>query len=375
MTRTSMAVLILVASPTLACSDPGDLAQPSESDAANTEASESDTAKTDASESDTANTDASESDALAPLPDCLGASAPLVVSGQGLPYATATVGGAPGWFLLDFATTASTIDEAAFGGQVSAIPGTTDRYADFAFFGPWGEVRLIRHDHSRVIATVPQAGIIGTDFLSLHVYALDFRPLGEHAGLAADAPGWAVYRADGAGCDDTTLARLGLRPLSTAGHYANLPPAGRPNVPTVPIRIGDATAVAQLDTGFDDDLVPGSVNVNAALFESIAEDLRGARRPDLDLALTTCVGLAEPVEAWVPSAPLEFIAPSGEVARRVDEVVLFVKRTPPAANVCGGIGTSSTPAAQVGATLLRGAGLLVIDPLTSRVWMGDAPPR
>ncbi|MBT9560420.1 MAG: hypothetical protein IV100_30625 [Myxococcales bacterium] len=309
-----------------------------------------------------------------PLPACLGVSVPLVVSGQGLPYATATVGGAPGWFLLDFATTSSTIDEGAFQGAVAAIPGTGNQYGAFDFFGPWGAVRLDRQDHSGVSATVRQAGILGTDFLSLHVYTLDFRSAGtRNPGIVAQSPGWAVYRAPGGGCDDATLTGLGLRAVSTEGHYSNdLSEVQGPNVPTVPVRVGGASAVAQLDTGFDDVLVPGSVNVNEAFFDAIPDAARGTRRPDLDLALTTCVGIAETVEAWAPDAPFEFVGPGGETVREVDGVVLFVKRTPAAAAPCGGIGTWDTPAAQVGATILSGSGVLVFDPLTSRVWMAGS---
>lgn len=310
-----------------------------------------------------------------PLPACLGVSAPLVVSGQGLPYATATVGGEPGWFLLDFATTSSTIDEGAFQGGVAAIPGTGNQYADFDFFGPWGTVRLARQDHAGVSASVRQAGIIGTDFLSLHVYTLDFRSAGaRNPGVAAQSLGWAVYRAPGAGCDDAALMGLGLQAVSTKGHYSNdLNQVQGPNVPTVPVRVGGASAVAQLDTGFDDVLVPSSVNVNEAFFDAIPDAARGTRRPDLDLALTTCVGIAETVEAWAPDAPFEFVGPGGEAVREVDGVVLFVKRTPAAAAPCGGIGTWDTPAAQVGATILSSSGIVVFDPLTSRVWMAGTP--
>ncbi|AGP37177.1 hypothetical protein [Sorangium cellulosum] len=55
------------------------------------------------------------------------------------------------------------------------------------------------------------------------------------------------------------------------------------------------------------------------------------------------------------------------------DVMLFLKDTPPEARQCGGIGTWSIPAAQVAASFYVDARRLVFDPVTSRV--GAEPPR
>jgi hypothetical protein len=292
-------------------------------------------------------------------PECLGVSQPITLVGQGLPYAEASVGPSKGWFLLDWATTASAIDPQGFPPP-SPVPlaGSVDRFAGFEFFGPWGDVTLHVQDHSGYGGPIRQAGIVGTDFLALHVYTLDYA-------------GGRVFRADGPGCDDVALSGLGLAALSTAGYFAReLSRVTKgPNVPTVPVGVGAATAVAQLDTGFDDALVPNSMNINEVFFGQIAEVDRGTRRPDLDLTLTTCAGVAEHVDAYAAAAPLVFLGADGAPVREVNDLILFVKRTPAEAAVCGGIGTWNTPGAQVGASIIAGSGLVVFDPRSERVWM------
>jgi hypothetical protein len=49
--------------------------------------------------------------------------------------------------------------------------------------------------------------------------------------------------------------------------------------------------------------------------------------------------------------------------------VLFVKKPPQAAKVCGGIGTWTTPASQIGGSFFVELGVMVFDPLSSRVWV------
>jgi hypothetical protein len=58
--------------------------------------------------------------------------------------------------------------------------------------------------------------------------------------------------------------------------------------------------------------------------------------------------------------------------RALRGATLFVKRTPSEAARCGGIGTWSVPAAQVGASVLAELGLVVFDPFASRVWIRNA---
>lgn len=320
-------------------------------------------------------------------PACLGErlSGRLV---KGLPYATLAVGrpddARSGAFLLDWGTTRSTIDLLAFAPSAPPASGCDPTYLGerctfegFSFFGPWGPVTFTTADHrgdgnEGSAEGVRQAGILGTDFFATAVYAIDFR--------SGD-----VFRASaGAACDASTLDAKGYSAHTSAGFFAHdfgalrpltdvVPDADPsftvPNVPTVPLRVGSVSAHTQLDTGFADSRVPHSVNVNEAFFEALSAAHPDAliRAAELDLALTTCVGLAEPVEAYrlARGFAAELVAARGS-SRRAEDAVLYVKRTPESARVCGGIGTWQVPAAQIGASFFAGA-TVVFDPFRGEV--------
>ena len=285
-----------------------------------------------------------------------------------MPYATVRVGAAAGYFVLDFASTRSTIDVTngfTPGPAPQPKAGTADQFDGFDFFGSWGTVTLLLQDHSGIRGTVHQAGIVGTDFLMFDVYTVDY----EHA---------AVYRAErGAFCADDVLRAAGLAPLSTASYYASDPSRlaqGVPNVPTVPVRLGTAQAVAQLDTGFDDGGYRHAVNVNRAFFDAIrAAGVALEAVPAASMTLSTCVpGQTETVTAYrtPPGVTFDFLAADGTPARSAAGVWIFLEETPAEARGCGGIGTWTTPAAQVGASFYVEAKRVVFDPFSSRVWMG-----
>jgi hypothetical protein len=312
------------------------------------------------------------------LPSCIGDSLPISL-GANLPFVEAWVGTAAskGQFLVDFATTASTIDLAAFSTKPAASGcdstklGQSCTFADLDFFGSWGSVQLFTADHSGLIGGIREAGILGTDFLSVHSFALDY----------------SAKKLSKSTCADADLKGVGFAPLSTEGFYAKdlskLKPLSEvvsgaasglhvPNVPTVPVKIADVAAVAQLDTGFADSLVPYSLNINVAYYDAIVAAAPEAlvRDATKDLTLSTCVGVSEPVEAYTLSgASLQFVTTTGTVARSFPDTVVFVKRTPASAKSCGGIGTWSAPAAQVAASFFVDLGVLVIDPVGSRVWV------
>ena len=145
------------------------------------------------------------------------------------------------------------------------------------------------------------------------------------------------------------------------------------NVPTVPVRIGPLQTVAQVDTGYDDGHRPYSLNINGALFDALQRQRVPLKpRPDIALQLSTCVpGLNETVEAW-QLVGRQSVGLQDETGATVPvparRVTLFVKRTPAAASVCGGIGTWAQPAAQLGASFVA-RGALVVDPVSQRVWL------
>jgi hypothetical protein len=320
------------------------------------------------------------------LPACLGASRAMR-GAEGMPYVDATLGSAPdvgtGAFLLDFASTTSTVDLAVFGAPKPvasncdpSLLGALCTFAALDFFGNVGSVNLFTADHSFVRAGVRQAGIFGTERLRAHVYTID------HAGKTVRQANKESF------CKDTELAASGFVALSTTGYYANafsdLRPlteldsaAGAgirvPNVPTVPIRIAGTSGLAQLDTGFDDAVTPYSINVNQAYFDRIRATAPNALARDAarDVTLSTCAGVSEPVEAYrlAAGSSAELVATDGRAVHPRADAIVFVKRTPVAAYRCGGIGTFTVPAAQVGASFFVAAKTSVFDPFSARVWM------
>jgi hypothetical protein len=318
-------------------------------------------------------------DPLASLVGCLGTSATLTVSSQ-MPYMNVPVGSESGEFVIDFGSTFSSIDLHAFappGPSTSGCDptklGVTCTVDGFAFFAPPGPVFLVTENFSGISGSVRQAGIVGTDFTSLKIITLSYA-------------GGRIFASPSAGfCDDSALIAAGFGAVTMSGFFSNdlstLSPMSSvdstatsghvPNVPTVPVRVAGASAVAQLDTGFDDALVHFSVNVNPAYRDAILAADSGAlvRDASHDLTLSTCTGASESVQAYKMGAgrTFDFVGPSGSAVRSVSGATIFVKTSSPKA--CGGIGTWTVPAAQIAASFFVDMGALVFDPYSSRVWM------
>jgi len=229
-------------------------------------------------------------------------------------------------------------------------------------------------DHSGIRGPLPQAGLIGTDLLSAHVITLDYAN-----GL--------LRRATAEGfCSDGELRRAGFLPLSSRDYYGSSGAAlrcpaaprrgGCPNIPTIPLRIGSVGAVAQVDTGFADGLRPPSMNINRALLRRLKRaGMPLIREPGADLNLTSCVrGEVERVLAYRLAAgrAVELVGSDGNAVRRLPGVTLFLKDSPAAIQACGGIGTWSEPAAQLGASFVND-GTLVVDPFSQRLWFRGGP--
>ncbi len=324
-------------------------------------------------------------DPLAGLGACVGSAQALTVSAL-MPYATVGIGAnseASGAFVLDFSSTFSSIDLAAFvtppttSGCDATVLGSTCTVADFHVFGAVYKASLVLENFSGLAGPLRQAGIVGTDFLSMHVVSLSYAENKIFAAPAATA------------CTGDALHQAGLVALSTAGYYQHdltllnpytivdttATPGGHvPNVPTVPVRIAGVSALAQLDTGFSDALVNHSVNINTAFLAALqkANPTALVRDAKLDTKLTTCMAnVQEPAEAYhlASGQQFELIADDGSVARVWADATIFVKKTPVAAHSCGGIGTWTVPAAQVGASFYVGLGTVVFDPFAAKVWL------
>jgi len=327
--------------------------------------------------------EASAADPLHALAACLGTPKPLVISNQ-MPYFDVPIGSYSGEFVLDFASTYSSIDLSTFpspGPTTSGCDpsdlGVVCTVEDFSFFAPPGDVSLTTEDYGESGGGLVQSGILGTDFLSEHVLTLGY------------ADGVVYASPESSFCSDSELAAAGFVALSTAGFYENdlslLEPYSNvnsmacsgssvPNVPTVSVSVAGASALAQLDTGFDDDVTPFSVNINPAFLAAIQAANASAvvRDSSLDSSLTTCVeGVDETVEAYRLGSGItfDFVAQGGTVARTYTSTVLFVKHTPSDAESCGGIGTWTVPAAQVAASYYNDMKALAFDPYSARIWI------
>ncbi|MEI6616990.1 MAG: hypothetical protein WCL59_10495 [Cyanobium sp. ELA507] len=313
--------------------------------------------------------------AARPLPQeplaCLGETRSLIVS-SGMPYTPVRVQGRTGFFVVDLGADGSAISPGTFlegaAGPVP-LPGSSDRFAGVDFFGPWAPLTLSVQDHSGIRGPLPQAGLIGTDLLNAHVITLDYAN-----GL--------LRRATAEGfCSDGELRRAGFLPLSSRDYYGTsgavlrCPAAPRrggcPNIPTIPLRIGSVAAVAQVDTGYADGLRPPSMNINRALLQRLERaGMSPIREPGADLTLSSCVrGEAERMLAYrlLAGQAVELMGSDGGAVRRLPGVTLFLKDSPAAIQPCGGIGTWSEPAAQLGASFVND-GTLVVDPFSQRLW-------
>lgn len=330
------------------------------------------------------------------LPTCVGGSIPLDVTGVrafvNIQMSTVDGGYATrGDFVVDYGTIGSTVDLAhGFGDAGAPVPsmcgadaghgelGVWCEFSGFDFFGDWGKVTLTTADHSVLTGLKKQAGILGTDFLALNPFTLDFRQRRIHRSTAA------------AFCSDAQLLAAGLRPLPSQGFFASdlskLRPLSEvltdpdastqnitvPNVPTVPITIAGEPALAQLDTGYEDRIVRSSINVNEALLARLVQQNKVTRAATLDLFATTCVpGLNEKLTGYIVQngQDLEFVGEGGAIARRSRVEAVYLKSRSAETFKCGGVSTWTVPAAQVGASFFIDAQALVVDPASSRVWI------
>jgi hypothetical protein len=337
------------------------------------------------------------------VPSCVGDVRPLVVSGRRV-YIDVVLpsdadGGADGGktmgsWVVDYGTTGTTIDFGAWtendasgpppyptscAGDASA-PGAYCLFSSFDFFGDWGQVELRTDTHSTLVGAKRQAGILGTDFLSVRAFTLDYTGQKMYSATASTF------------CTETQLLGAGFAPLPSDGFFTSdlsklrplsdvlVDPDGGtagftvPNVPTVPIAIGGVDALAQLDTGYEDRLVPYSININEALYAKIvAKDPTILDRDTAkDLFATTCVPLySEPLRAYrlKAGATIDFIAEGGSVARTEPTAHIYVKERSDTTRPCGGISTWTVPAAQVGSSFYADAQVMIFDPVASRVWV------
>lgn len=299
-------------------------------------------------------------------PQCLGEKRDLKL-GSLMPYTKVKVSSSEGYFLIDFGTTGSTIDTNNFiNSKPKLVAGSKNQFENLDFFGSWGKVTLNIQNHSNIqgLGTIKQAGILGTDFLCFNVFTLDY------------SRNELFRNSSNNFCSDSVLLKEGFKAASTAGYYSNdlnkLNNTCTANIPTIPIKIGNASAVAQIDPGFDDRLNRHSVNINQAFFNAIVESgVKLIENPKSDLTLSTCLaGISENVKAYTLPSGVSFsiIGTDGQPVIIHTDTNIFLKQTPIGAKSCGGIGTWQIPAAQLGASFLIDTKKVIFDPFKSKVW-------
>ncbi len=257
---------------------------------------------------------------------------------SGAPHIEIDIGGAPARAMLDYGATQSSLrakTPADLGLLVKAatslpLPGESEF--------------LTRH------ADPATDAIIGTDLLAHLTVALN-------ATTAAISP---------APCAASRLQEAGFTPIDQRGffspgrvHVAH----DRPNVPVVFLQIGAAKTWAQIDTGYDDDLYPHSLDINQAYYDALIAD--GARLTLQNyVTVKTCAGF-ESRPVYASRQPLVITNESGAAVAETSDYYLIVKP----ANICGGIAAQPTPAAQLGVSFLRLFQTIVFDPQAGRVWI------
>ena len=295
--------------------------------------------------------------------ECYGDKKELIL-GNTTPYTKVKIGAIEGYFLIDFGTTGSTIDTNNFiNGKPKLNP--QNKFDNFDFYGSWGAISLSIQNHSSITGLVnfKQAGIIGTDFLSLNVFTIDYENK-------------AVYRANSNNfCSNESLNDLGFKATSTVGYYSNdlskLNNTCVANIPTVPIKIGNIGAIAQIDPGFDDFKHRHSLNINQAFYNALID--AGTvliENPSANLPLSTCVSnLNESVKAYKLPEGISFsITAIDGSPITFSDINIFLKQPQAQVASCGGIGTWKIPAAQIGASFLVDSKRVIFDPFKSKVW-------
>lgn len=294
--------------------------------------------------------------------DCFG-EVSLLERGSYMPYAEVSVAGFKGYFLLDFGTTSSTIDPNGFlNGIPKSLNSNFEKFDNFNFYGSWGTVLLDIQNHSN-IKSIQQAGILGTDILSKHIYTIDYSNK-------------KLYRAHKEQfCSDSLLILKGFKPVSTAGYFSNdykkLNNGCTPNIPSIPIKIGGVTAIAQIDPGYDDAMYNYAVNINQAYFDALkAANISLIENSIANFVLSTCTNVSEKVIAYKLPEEVNFSVTTtdGSTTLIHSDINIFLKQTPVDAISCGGIGAWKIPAAQLGASFLVNTKKVIFDPFSSKVW-------
>jgi hypothetical protein len=166
----------------------------------------------------------------------------------------------------------------------------------------------------------------------------------------------------GGSCDAATLKKEGFQLIGQAGHWdsnVSKPPDGVYNGPVAYIELADAAkpdvrlgvaAWAQLDTGYEDDVRPYSIDMNDAMLAKLL-----ALDPPVTevgkINVTGCDGQIH--ERRIFEAPGRLLRIEDETGKKLAEVSTFTFILKNRNENCGGISGTNQPAAQLAASYLK----------------------
>jgi hypothetical protein len=268
---------------------------------------------------------------------CGGSLYTLSYSG-GTPHIDIEIGGAPARAMLDYGATKSSLrtKTPADVGYTVKMETSLPLVGESEF--------LSRHTDPDTDA------ILGTDLLGRFTVALDAR-----TAAISTKP-----------CAASSLKAAGFAPIDQRGFFApdrTRVAKDRPNVPVVFIQLGDTKTWAQIDTGYDDDLYPYSLDINQPFYnELMASGV--TLTPEGFVTVRTCAGF-ENRPIYSSAQSLVITNEAGTPITETRKYYLIVKP----ANICGGIANRTTPAAQLGSSFMNLFQSVVFDPNGQMVWL------
>ncbi len=269
------------------------------------------------------------------------------------PYIELNAGRRKGLFLLDYGTTQSSLAENVF---LRDTAGGSDIVVENFSLPTFSSGRFGLSNYNRIDAPAGgQLGIVGTDFLSLLTADFSFRGGRSDVVLSA-LP-----------CDGVSLRARGLIPVRQSGFFSrdlHDHAATTPNVPVLFVDIGGVSAVAQIDTGYDDRALPPSIDINDALYEKLVGGGVALRRRGVS-TIATCHGIVTNDVYGAAFTDVSLRTEEGREIRPLAGVALIRKKS----NGCGGIADTALPAAQLGMSIVSGLGAIVFDVRGGLVWV------
>lgn len=316
---------------------------------------------------------------------CMGTRLPIHTGvGGSAPYVDLTLEGRRGPFLIDYGAGASSVehgiwpftaDDARWQGHPTE-PGSTITLSTFDLPGWAGQpIRFRSYDRNVSRPGLGlQHGVVGIDLIanqnvSFHYNAKSGRHL--------------VIGKFNEACGSSDLREKGFRRIDQTGHWdgtAPNAPDGVFNGPVVHLELARAdepairlglVAWAQLDTGYEDDVRPFSIDVNQAYMTKLAA-LGTSLVEGPPVTVTGCTGRSHARRTYtVPGHVLRVEDGAGAEVVRLPRFSFIQKN---ADEGCGGIADSGQPAGQLGASFLTAFGITLFMGSTKEVWIRPPAP-